>query len=87
MKRFIIILILFSALGQCVSAQVVNVTDNLAGRQSEVKVSVLDSLSMTPLGFASVYLIPDKDSESVSQCPNHIHCRPGLKDHGQTGWD
>lgn len=62
MKRFIIILILFSALGQYVSAQVVNVTDNLAGRQSEVKVSVLDSLSKTPLGFASVYLIPDKDS-------------------------
>ena len=49
-------------MGQSVSAQVVNVTDNLAGRQSEVKVSVLDSLSQTPLGFASVYLIPDKDT-------------------------
>ena len=44
-------------------AQVVVLNDNmLSGRMSEVKTSVLDSLTSEPISFASVYVIPSKDT-------------------------
>lgn len=44
-------------------AQVVVLNDNmLSNRMSEVKTSVLDSLTSEPISFASVYVIPSKDT-------------------------
>ena len=44
-------------------AQVVVLNDNmLSGRMSEVKTAVLDSLTSEPISFASVYVIPSKDT-------------------------
>ncbi len=45
------------------NAQVVIINDNiLQGRMSEIKTVVLDSLTNEPVSFASVYLIPSKDT-------------------------
>ena len=44
-------------------AQVIIVNDNmLSGRMSTIKTTVLDSLTNEPVPFASVYLIPSKDT-------------------------
>ena len=44
-------------------AQVFIINDNLfLGRMSEIKTTVLDSLTNEPVGFASVYVIPSKDT-------------------------
>ena len=44
-------------------AQVIIINDNLMnGRMSEIKTTVLDSLTQEPLAFASVYVIPAKDT-------------------------
>ena len=61
MKRILPIL-LFLVSAASLQAQVVNLTDVLSGRHSKVVVTVRDSLSREPLGFASVYLVPDKDT-------------------------
>lgn len=45
------------------NAQVVILNDNvLSGRMSEIKATVLDSLTQEPVSFASVYVIPAKDT-------------------------
>ena len=49
----------------CVSAraQVFILNDNIfQGRMSEIKTTVLDSLTNEPVGFASVYVIPSRDT-------------------------
>ena len=44
-------------------AQVIILNDNvMTGRMSEIKATVLDSLTNEPVGFASVYVIPSKDT-------------------------
>ena len=44
-------------------AQVIIINDNMTrGRLSEIKTTVLDSLTQEPLAFASVYVIPAKDT-------------------------
>ena len=61
MKRILPIL-LFLVSAASLQGQVVNLTDVMSSRQSKVVVTVLDSLSREPLGFASVYLVPEKDT-------------------------
>ena len=63
MKNKLIILLLL--LGLCLPgrAQVFILNDNtLAERLADVKASVVDSLSGEPVAFASVYVIPSKDT-------------------------
>ena len=44
-------------------AQVVIINDNvLTQRLSEIKASVVDSLTNEPVAFASVYVVPSKDT-------------------------
>ena len=63
MKRVLSVLFLVLAFGFVSEAQVVIINDNLfAGRLSEVRVTVLDSVSREPMSFASVYVIPAKDT-------------------------
>lgn len=63
MKRLAAVIALFLALDLWSGAQVVIINDNLlAGRLSKVKVAVLDSVSREPVSFASVYVIPAKDT-------------------------
>ncbi|MBQ6763472.1 MAG: carboxypeptidase regulatory-like domain-containing protein [Bacteroidales bacterium] len=63
MKKFLIAITLSLCLGFTARAQVVIITDNmLNGRMSEIKTTVLDSLTNEPVPFASVYLIPSKDT-------------------------
>ena len=53
----------------CVSAraQVFILNDNIfQGRMSEIKTTVLDSLTNEPVGFASVYVIPSRDTTITS---------------------
>lgn len=50
-------------LGLSARGQVFIINDNLmTGRMSEIKATVLDSLTNEPVGFASVYVIPSKDT-------------------------
>ena len=54
----LLLFICFSA-----KAQVVILNDNVfQGRMSEIKATVLDSLTNEPVSFASVYVIPSKDT-------------------------
>ena len=63
MKRVLSVLFLVLAFGFVSEAQVVILNDNLfTGRLSEVRVTVLDSVSREPMSFASVYVIPAKDT-------------------------
>ena len=63
MKRVLSVLFLVLAFGFVSEAQVVILNDNLfTGRLSEVRVTVLDSVSREPVSFASVYVIPAKDT-------------------------
>ena len=63
MKRLAAVIALFLALDLWSGAQVVIINDNLlAERLSKVKVAVLDSVSREPVSFASVYVIPAKDT-------------------------
>ena len=63
MKRIILFSLLLSLLGLPVRAQVMIINDNiLQGRLSEITATVLDSLTNEPLAFASVYLIPSRDT-------------------------
>ena len=55
--------LLLLALCTSLQAQVVIFNDNLMdGRMSEIKTTVLDSLTQEPISFASVYVIPAKDT-------------------------
>ena len=63
MKRFLAIAFTYLCLGITSMAQVIIINDNvLTGRMSEIKTTVLDSLTNEPVGFASVYVIPSKDT-------------------------
>ena len=63
MKRILISIVIFLSICLSGRAQVVILNDNLfQKRLSEIKASVLDSLSNEPVGFASVYVIPSKDT-------------------------
>ena len=63
MKRFLAIAFTYLCLGITSKAQVIIINDNmLTGRMSEIKTTVLDSLTNEPVGFASVYVIPSKDT-------------------------
>ena len=63
MKKLLIFLVLLLMNGLAALAQVVIINDNLfQGRMSEIKTTVLDSLTNEPVGFASVYVIPSKDT-------------------------
>lgn len=59
-----LILLIFCALFAFTShAQVFIINDNVfQGRLSEIKTTVVDSLTNEPVGFASVYVIPSKDT-------------------------
>ncbi|MBO7547590.1 MAG: outer membrane beta-barrel protein [Bacteroidales bacterium] len=62
MKRLALLLCLL-CLGGAAQAQVIILNDNMfRGRMSEVKATVLDSLTREPLAFASVYVVPSKDT-------------------------
>ena len=62
MKRTLLILALLASFFTA-SAQVFILNDNIfQGRMSEIKATVLDSLTNEPVGFASVYVIPSKDT-------------------------
>ena len=57
--------LLLSLLTLCTSlrAQVIIINDNLMnGRMSEITATVVDSLTQEPLSFASVYVVPVKDT-------------------------
>ena len=63
MNKKLFITLLLAFLGLTAKAQVVILNDNvLNGRMSEVKATVLDSLTSEPVAFASVYVIPSKDT-------------------------
>ncbi|MBQ2526761.1 MAG: carboxypeptidase regulatory-like domain-containing protein, partial [Bacteroidales bacterium] len=63
MNKKLYITLLLAFLGLTAKAQVVILNDNvLNGRMSEIKTTVLDSLTSEPVAFASVYIIPSKDT-------------------------
>ena len=63
MRTFFVTIFLFLCLGITSRAQVFIINDNVfQGRMSEIKTTVLDSLTNEPVGFASVYVIPSKDT-------------------------
>ena len=63
MRTFFVTISLFLCLGITSRAQVVILNDNVTtGRLSEIKTTVLDSLTNEPIGFASVYVVPAKDT-------------------------
>ena len=63
MKKFITFIILSACLCVSAKAQVFIVNDNvLQGRMSEIRTTVLDSLTNEPVAYASVYVTPSKDT-------------------------
>ena len=63
MKRVISLLILLCCLCFGAQAQVFILNDNIfQDRMGEIKATVLDSLTSEPVAFASVYVIPAKDT-------------------------
>ena len=63
MKRAAVILALLLAFVISANAQVFIINDNVfQGRLSEIKTTVLDSLTNEPVSFASVYVIPSRDT-------------------------
>ncbi len=63
MKRLAFILASFLAFSLSARAQVIIFNDSMfQGRLSSIKTTVLDSLTNEPVGFASVYVIPSKDT-------------------------
>ena len=63
MKKFISLVILIVCLCVSAKAQVIILTDNLLqGRMSEIRTTVLDSLTNEPIAYASVYVTPSKDT-------------------------
>ena len=63
MKKVLPTLLLCLSLGLSARAQVFIINDNvLTDRMAEIKASVVDSLTNEPVAFASVYVIPSKDT-------------------------
>ena len=63
MKKVLSVIVFLVALCVSAGAQVLILNDNLfQGRMSEIKTTVLDSLTNEPVPFASVYVIPSKDT-------------------------
>ena len=63
MRKKLFITAILSLLSLTAHAQVYILNDNVfQKRMSEIKASVLDSLTNEPVGFASVYVIPSKDT-------------------------
>ena len=63
MKKFLSLFVLLSVNSLAALAQVFILNDNVfQGRMSEIKTMVLDSLTNEPVAFASVYVIPSKDT-------------------------
>ena len=63
MKKFLTVIVLSVAMCFSAVAQVLILNDNIMqGRLSEIKTTVLDSLTNEPVAFASVYVIPSKDT-------------------------
>ncbi len=63
MKRILSLFVLLSVNSLAALAQVFILNDNVfQGRMSEIKTMVLDSLTNEPVAFASVYVIPSKDT-------------------------
>ena len=62
MKKLLCVVALSLGLVVSARAQVIILNDNIRGRMSEIKATVLDSLTNEPVGFASVYVIPSKDT-------------------------
>ena len=63
MKKLIAALALLLCLSLSLRAQVIILNDSMfRGRMSEIKATVLDSLTNEPVSFASVYVIPSKDT-------------------------
>ncbi|MCR5017917.1 MAG: outer membrane beta-barrel protein [Bacteroidales bacterium] len=63
MKKFVSILVLLHACSIAMRAQVVIINDNLfKSRMSLITATVVDSLTNEALGFASVYVVPSKDT-------------------------
>ena len=63
MKKLFSVISLCLCLGLSARAQVFIINENVfQGRMSEIKTTVLDSLTNEPVGFASVYVIPSKDT-------------------------
>ena len=63
MKRTLALFIILISLSVPAFSQVFIINDNMmAGRLSEIKATVVDSLTSEPIGFASVYVIPSKDT-------------------------
>ena len=63
MKKVFPTLLLCLSLGLSARAQVFIINDNvLTDRMAEIKASVVDSLTNEPVAFASVYVIPSKDT-------------------------
>ena len=63
MRKRLFLIPLLLCLGLSARAQVLILNDDLfQGRMSEIKTTVLDSLTNEPVSFASVYVIPSKDT-------------------------
>ncbi len=63
MKRLTLIAVLVLAMVCSAKAQVFILNDNVTtGRLSEIRASVVDSLTGEPISFASAYVIPSKDT-------------------------
>ena len=63
MKRLFAVLVSLLAVAIAAKAQVIIINDNVFnGRMSEIRAAVVDSLTSEPVPFASVYLIPSKDT-------------------------
>ena len=63
MKRTILTIVLSCLSFLSARAQVLILNDNVfQGRMSEIKAVVLDSLTREPVGYASVYVVPSKDT-------------------------
>lgn len=63
MKKILSLFVLLFVNSLAALAQVFILNDNVfQGRMSEIKTMVLDSLTNEPVAFASVYVIPSKDT-------------------------
>lgn len=63
MKKMLSLFVLLFVNSLAALAQVFILNDNVfQGRMSEIKTMVLDSLTNEPVAFASVYVIPSKDT-------------------------
>ena len=61
-KRFWILVVLM-CLAVGAKAQVFIINDNMfGGRMSNIRVKVIDSLTNEPIQYASVYVVPAKDT-------------------------